>query len=268
MAHRSLLVSVVAVVAAIGLSPCRGAAVEPTLTIPGAIPPTPQVERLSDEQVRAEFRRLHTMKMECSAQARQALAAQQGASAAGRASEAEAHGQLLWTKMKCMEQANQGLLHLRNQITRDQLRLFSLEDGFHQEYRQGLQSHLNTLQQVGRQLADPSAFTAETFAKQMDAFRRQWETFRNRYIRLLDDPETRGLATALFQAGDLLIGSAQVWGRQVKAEAEIADLTPNGSSTQLSRAQAEREAAVTERARQWELAQRLILQATTLAATH
>ena len=145
--------------------------------------------------------------------------------------------------------------------------LFSLEDGLRQEYRQGLQSHLNALQQVCKQLADPSGFTAATFAKQMDTFRRQRETFRSRYIRLLNDPETQGLATTLFQAGDLLIGSAQVWVRQVKAEAEIAELNPNGSSTQLSRARAEREAALTERARQWELAQRLILQATTLTAT-
>jgi hypothetical protein len=53
----------------------------------------------------------------------------------------------------------------------------------------------------------------------------------------------------------------------VKAEAEIAALTPNGSSPQLSRAQAARDAAVTERARQWELAQRRILQATALSAT-
>jgi len=267
MTHGSLLVTVAVVVTAIGLSASWGAAAEPTVTIPGATPPTPQVERLSDEQVRAELRRLNTMKMDCGTQARQALAAQQSASAVGRASEAEAHGQLLWTNMKCLEQANQGLLRLRNQITRDQLPLFSLEDGFRQEYRQGLQSHLSTLQQVGKQLADPSAFTAETFAKQMESFRRQRESFRSHYIRLLNDPETKGLATTLFQAGDLLIGSAQVWVRQAKAEAEIAELTPNGgSSPRLSRAQALREAAVVERARQWELAQGLILQATTLTA--
>jgi hypothetical protein len=55
--------------------------------------------------------------------------------------------------------------------------------------------------------------------------------------------------------------------RQAKAEAEIAELTPNGgSSPRLSRAQAVREAAVVERARQWELAQGLILQATTITA--
>ena len=101
----------------------------------------------------------------------------------------------------------------------------------------------------------------------MDTLRREWETFRNRYIRLLDDPDTRRLATTLFRAGDLLIGSAQVWVRQARAEAEIAELTPSGSGTQLARAQAAREAAVTERARQWELAQGLILQATALAAT-
>ena len=262
-----LLATAVAVAAAISLSASWGAAVESRLTIPGATPPTPQVERLSDEQVRSEFRRLNTMKVECGTQARQALAAQQSASAAGRASEAEAQGQLLWTRMTCMEQANQGLLRLRNQVTGSQLRLFSLEDGLHQEYRRGLQSHLSALQQVCKQLPAPSVFTAATFAKQMDTFRRQRETFRNRYIRLLNDPETQGLATTLFQAGDLLIGSAQVWVRQVKAEAEIAELTPSGSSAQLSRAQAEREAAVTERARQWDLARRLILQATTLTAT-
>ncbi|HTI56706.1 MAG TPA: hypothetical protein VMC04_20900 [Verrucomicrobiae bacterium] len=263
-----VVVRVAAVVAAIGLSASPGAAVEPKVTIPGAVPPTPQVERLSDEQVRTEFRRLSTMKIECGTQARQALAAQQTASAAGRASEAEAQGQLLWTRMTCLEEANQGLVRLRNQATRDQLPLLSLGDGLRQEYRRGLQSHLTTLQQVSKQLADPSAFTAATFATQMDTLRRQWGTFRNRYIRLLNDPETQGLAASLFQAGDLLIGSAQVWGRQVKAEAEIAELSRNGSGPQLERAQAAREAAVTERARQWELAQRLILQATTLAATH
>lgn len=267
MAHRPLLATAAAVVAAIGLSASSGAAVEPTVTIPGAIPPTPQVERLSDEQVRSELRRLNTMKMECGTRARQALAAQQGASAAGRTSEAEAQSQVLWTRMTCLERANQGLLRLRNQATRDQLRLFSLEDGFHEEYRQGLQSHLSTLQHLSKQLADRGVFTAEAFAGQMAAFRRQRETFRNRYIRLLNDAATHELAATLFRAGDVLIGSAQVWMQQVKAEAEIAELTPSGSSTELSRAQAARDAAVTERDRQWEVAQRLILQATALTAT-
>jgi hypothetical protein len=267
MARGSLPATVAAVTAAIGLSASSGAAAESTLTIPGATPPTPRVERLSDEQVRSELRRLNTMKMECSTRARQALAAQQSASAAGRASEAEAQGQILWTRMSCVERANQDLLRLRNQVTRDQLRLFSLEDRFHQEYRQGLQSHLNTLQQLSKQLANQTAFTADTFATLMDAFRRQRETFRNRYIRLLDDAETRALSSTLFQAGDLLIRSAQVWTRQAKADAEIAQLTPQGPSLQLSHAQAAREAAVTERARDWETAQRLIIRATALTGT-
>lgn len=266
MARGSLLVTVAAVAAAIGLSASSGAAVEPRVTIPGATPPAPRVERLSDDQVRAEFQRLDAMKTQCSAQARQALAAQQRAGAAGRASEAEAHGQLLWTKLTCMEEADQGLVRLRNQATGDQVRLLSPGDGLREEYRQGLRSHLSLLQQVGRQLADPSALTAETFARQMDTLRREWETFRNRYIRLLDDPDTRRLSTTLFRASDLLIGSAQVWVRQVRAEAEIAELTPSGSGTQLARAQAAREAAVTERARQWETARGLILQAAALAA--
>ena len=100
----------------------------------------------------------------------------------------------------------------------------------------------------------------------METFRRQRETFRNRYIRLLKDPETLPFATTLFQAGDLLIGSARVWAQQVKADADIAALTSTGPSPQLARAQAVREAAVTERARHWGEAQRLILQATALAA--
>ena len=207
------------------------------------------------------------MKMECGTQARQALVAQQSASAAGRTSEAEAQGQILWTRMTCVERANQALLRLRDQVTREQLRLFSLEDGFHQEYRQGLQTHLSTLQRLSQQLADQSPLDTETFAKQMDTFRRQRETFRNRYIRLLNDAETHELATTLFQAGDLLIGSTQVWKQQVKADAEIAELTLKGPSPQLSRVQAARDAAVTERARQSEMAQRLIIQATALTAT-
>src|SRR5260370_38678814 len=68
----------------------------------------------------------------------------------------------------------------------------------------------------------------------MDTFRRQLETFRNRYIRLLKEPETQGLSTTLFQAGDVLIGSAQVWVRQVKAEAGSAAVTPKGSSPRPS----------------------------------
>ena len=255
------------VVTVIGLSTSPGAAVEPKVTIPGAVPPAPRVERLSDERVRSEFLRLSIMKTECGTQARLALAAQRSASAAGRAAEAETQGQLVWTRLACLEEANQGLVRLRNQATRDQLPLLSPVDRLRQEYRQALQAHLITLQQVGKQLADPGALTAETFARQMDALRRQWAIFRNRYIRLLDDPETKGLAATLFQADDLLVGSAQVWGQQVKAEAEIAELTPDGPGPQLARAQAAREAAVTERARQWELAQRLILQAATLAAT-
>ena len=267
MAHGSLLVTVSAVVAAVGLSASWGAAVEPTLTLPGTAPPTPQAETLSDEKVRSELRRLNTMKIECSTQARQALAAQQTASFAGRTSEAEAQGQILWSRLTCVERANQALFRLRDQVTREQVRLFSLEDGFHQEYRQGLESHLSILQRLSKQLADQNTLDAETFAKQMDTFRRQRETFRNRYARLLNDAETHELATTLFRAGDLLIGSTQVWKQQVKADAEIAELTPKGPSPELSRAQAARDAAVAERARQWEMAQRLILQATVLTAT-
>ncbi len=268
MVHRSSLVVGAAVATAIGLMASWGAAVEPTLTIPGAASSPPPVERLSDEQVTAELRRLNVMKLECTAQAQQALAAQQSASVGGRTAEAEAHAQNLRTKMTCVDQVTQGVLRLRTQATRDQLRLFSLQDGFHQEYRQGLQSHLNALQYFSKQVTDQSALTAETFAAQMETFRRQREIFKNRYIRLLNDPETRELATTVFQAGDLLIGSAQVWMRQVKADAEIAALTPNGPSLELSRAQAAREVAITERDRQWEMAQGLILRATALAATH
>lgn len=264
--HGSSRLSIVAAAAAIGLSASVGATEEPRLTIPGETPPTPQVEPLSDEQVRADLRRLTTMKIQCSTQARQALAAQQNASAVGRTAEAEAQGHILWTRMRCVEQANQALLQLRDHVTRDQLRFFSAEDAFHQEYRQGLQAHLAILQRLSEQLADQSALTAETFGKQMAAYRQQREAFKNRYIRLLKDPETQPFATTLFQAGDLLIGSAQVWARQAKAEADITELTARGPSPQLAQAQTAREAAVTERARQLETAQGLIRQAAALAA--
>ena len=266
MAQRSTLAIVAAVTAAITLSASRAEADESRLTIPGTTPPAPAAERFSDARVRSELRRLNAMKTECSMQARQALAAQQSASAIGRTSEAEAQGQILWSRMRCVEQANQGFLSLQDHMTRDQLRLLSLDDRFHQEYRQGLQSHLNLLQHLSQQLADPRGLTAESFGTQMEAFRRQRETFKNHYIRLLNDAETHELSTALFQAGDLLIGSAQVWRTQVNAEATIAELTSKGASPALSRAEASRETAAAERARQWETAQRLILRATALTA--
>src|SRR5260370_29375588 len=114
MAHGALLATVAAVVTVIGFSASSGAAVESTVTIPGATPPTPQVERLSDEQVRAEVRRLSSMKMECSTQARQAFAAQQGASAAGRASPAPGHGQGLRAEQETVGEAEPGVLPPRN----------------------------------------------------------------------------------------------------------------------------------------------------------
>jgi len=264
MAQGSVFVMLVATAAAIGLSGAVGAAEQSALAVPGEAPP--QVERLSDTQVRAELQRLTTLKVECNTQARQALAAQQNATAVGRPADADAQRQTLWTGIRCLELANQGLLQLRNHVTPDQVRRFSLEDTFHQEYRQGLQSHLAVLQRLSEQLADQSAFTVETFGKQMETFSRQRDAFLDRFIRLLNDPETQPLALTLFQAGDLLIHSARVWTEQVKAAAEIAQLKASGSNSQLSRAEAARAAAVTERTREWEKAQHLVRQAGALAA--
>jgi hypothetical protein len=206
------------------------------------------------------------MKMECLAQARQALAGQKAASAGGRLSDAEAHAQILKDKMGCADKANQDWLRLQIEVGPAKAALFASEDRFHQEYRQGLHSHLATLQGFSQHLANPDAITYEPFAQQMDTYRRQLDTFRNRYIRLLNEAETRGFATTLFQASDLLIASARTWKQQVKAEAEMAEAASKGPSPQRSRAQGARDVALEERASQWGAAQRLISQATALAA--
>ncbi|HKV70630.1 MAG TPA: hypothetical protein VJN62_05245 [Gemmatimonadales bacterium] len=87
-----------------------------------------------------------------------------------------------------------------------------------------------------------------------------------RYIRLLNEAETRELSQPVFQATDVLIASAQTWKEQIRTEADIAGLTLNGPSAQLSRAEAAHEAALRQRASQWEVVHRLIAQAAALAA--
>ena len=110
------------------------------------------------------------------------------------------------------------------------------------------------------------AITYAVFARQMEALRRQTETFKNRYIRLLNEAETRELSQPVFQATDVLIASAHTWKEQIRTEADIAALAANGPGAQLSRAEAAHDAALRQRASQWEVAYRLIAQAA-LAAT-
>jgi hypothetical protein len=206
------------------------------------------------------------MKTNCLAQAQEALMAQQAASASGRLSDVDALSQTLKDKMACVDRANQDLLRLQTQMGPAKSALFASEDRFHQEYRQGLQAQLGGLQRLSEQLAEPDAITYAVFAHQMDALKRQTDTFKNRYIRLLNEAETRELSQTVFQATDLLVGIAQTWKEQIKTGADMAALAPNGPSTQLSRAEAAHDAALRQRAIQWETAQRLISQAAALAA--
>ena len=116
-------------------------------------------------------------------------------------------------------------------------------------------------------LADHDAVTHDMFVQQMEALRRQTDRFKNRYIRLLNEPDTQDLAKAVFQSSDLLIASAQTWKTQVRAEADITELAVKGPSSQLAKAEEVRDTARTQRAGQWEAAQELINRAATLAAT-
>ena len=65
---------------------------------------------------------------------------------------------------------------------------------------------------------------------------------------------------------NVLVASAQTWNEQIRTEADIAALAANGPGAQLSRAEAAHDAALRQRASQWEVAYRLIAQAA-LAAT-
>jgi len=227
---------------------------------------TTSPETLTDAQVRAELRRLHSVRTDCLAQAQQALALQRAANGGGRLTEAEAYGKTVTEKMVCVDHVNQDLQRLQTRAGPGKVGLFVAEDQFHQEYRQGLLAQVGILQRVIAELNDPGALTYETFAQQMDALRRQTETFKNRYIRLLKEAETQELAQTVFQANDVLLESAQNWRDQVRAERDIAALTPNGPTAQLSGATATRDAAQKQRVEQWETARQLVQQATTLAA--
>ena len=259
MADRVSLTTVAGLGLAFSLAMASGVAAQP-LSATSAAPP-------SDAQIRSELRRLNMMRTTCLAQAQQAVTLQRTASAGGRLSDAEVYGHTLRDRMACVDKANQDLVRLQTQAGPAKAALFVSEDRFHQEYRQALQAQLGVLQRLSVQLAGPEAVTYEVFAQQMDALRRQTDTFKNRYIRLLNEPETQDLATAVFQASDLLLASAQTWKAQMRAEVDITELSPKGPSPQLARAEAARDTARTQRAGQWEAAQQLISQAATLAAT-
>lgn len=259
MAYRLSLTTGAGLALAFSLAVSSGVAGQP-LSATSAAPP-------SDAQIRSELRRLNMLRTNCFAQAQQAVTLQRTASAGGRLSDAEAYGQTLKDKMACVDKANQDLVRLQTQAGPAKAALFVSEDRFHQEYRQALHAQLGVLQRLSAQLAGPEAVTYEMFAQQMDALRRQTDTFKNRYIRLLKEPDTQDLAKAVFQVSDLLVASAHTWKTQVKAEGDITELTPKGSSAQLARAETVRDTARTQRAGQWETAQQLISQAATLAAT-
>jgi len=225
---------------------------------------TESSKTLTDPQIRAELRRLHSVRADCLAQAQQALALQRSANTGGRLAEAEASGRALTEKMACVDRVNQDLQRLQSQAGPAKAALFATEDRFHQEYRQGLLAQLGVLQRIIAQLGDPGTLTYETFAAQMDLLRRQTETFKNRYIRLLNEAETRELAKLVFEASDQLVESAHSWRDQARAEHDIAGLTPNAA--QVSRATATRDATQKQRITQWDTARQLVEQATALAA--
>lgn len=227
---------------------------------------TESSKALTDAQIRTELRRLHAVRTDCLAQAQQALALQRSANTGGRLAEAEAAGKTLTEKMACVDRVNQDLQRLQTQAGPAKAALFATEDRFHQEYREGLLARLGVLQRIIAQLGDPGTLTSETFAAQMDVLRRQTETFKNRYIRLLNEAETRELAKLVFEASDQLVGSAQSWRDQARAEHDIAGLAPNGATAQVSRATATRDATQKQRNAQWETARQLVEQATALAA--
>lgn len=259
MAYRLSLTTAAGLGLVFSLAVSSGVAAQPLSVTPAAPP--------SDAQIRSELRRLNTMRTTCLAQAQQAVTLQRTASASGRLSEVEAYGQTLKDKMACVDKVNQDLVRLQTQVGPAKAALFVSEDRFHQEYRQALQAQLGALQRLSVQLAGPEAVTYEMFAQQMDALRRQTDTFKNRYIRLLNEPDTQDLAKAVLQASDLLLASTHTWKTQVKAEVDITGLAPKGPSAQLARAEIVRDTARTQRASQWEAAQQLISQAATLAAT-
>ena len=260
MAYQLSLTTVAGLGLAFSLVVCSGVAAAQPLSATTAAPP-------SDAQIRSELRRLNTMRTACLAEAQQAVTLQRTAGAGGRLSEAEAYGQTLREKMACVDKASQDLVRLQTQVGPTKAALFVSEDRFHQEHRQALQAQLGVLQRLSVQLAGPETVTYEMFAQQMEALRRQTDTFKNRYIRLLNEPDTQDLAKAVFQASDLLLASAHTWRTQVKAEVDVAELAPKGPTAQLARAETVRDTARTQRASQWERAQQLISQAATLAAT-
>lgn len=120
----------------------------------------------------------------------------------------------------------------------------------------------------------------------MDAFRKDFEAFKNRHILLLKSAENRKLIQTLLEASGMLIASAANWRREVQSEGEAAefqrllesakkqDETERSGKIGATLVQHERnlraaletrDKAATERATQWETFQRLVDQASALA---
>ncbi len=131
---------------ALSLAGASGVAAQSAASTPSSVSPTTSAAPLSDAQIRSELRRLSTMKMECVAQAQQALAAQRAASAGGRLADVDAYGQTLKDKMACVDTANQDLLRLQTEVGPAKAALFRSEDR---------QAQLGALQRISEQLAAP-----------------------------------------------------------------------------------------------------------------
>ncbi len=144
---------------------------------------------------------------------------------------------------------------------------------------------LGGLQRVALRLTEKGGVTYDGFVAQMEAFRRDFQDFKNRYERLVKAGEKHKLVETLIEAGDMLIASANSWKREVQSEREALELQDRVEAAKwraadrslMSRAivaQDEhnlratlhiRDEAARERANQWETFQRLVTEASTIS---
>jgi hypothetical protein len=144
---------------------------------------------------------------------------------------------------------------------------------------------LGGLQRVALRLREKGGVTYDGFVAQMEAFRRDFQDFKNRYERLVKAGEKHKLVETLIAAGDMLIASANSWQREVQSERDAMELQGRVEAAKwraadrslMSRSIAaqdehnlratlhDRDEAATKRAGQWDTFQRLVTEASTIS---
>jgi S1-C subfamily serine protease len=273
----------------------RAAYLPPLLSQPNALLPLPvggEATALSAEErewrgkIFLEIQTASATQAECMLVLERAEATRDGALANGRLREAAVAAEIAREKAQCVKTMSEHLFTLRALLARGAKGTSADADRTKDSYHRELAVLLQGLQRVAPQVGAESSFTYEAFARMVEGFERDFDGFRKRHARFLTPGEASELATTVVEASSVLIASHRTWGREVYARREAAEIKHQIASAErrgdlsladramlrqhreslpvtLSRG----EQAAGARLQEWATFQRLVKQASALAAS-